>query len=77
MILRFALAESVAIVSIALTFAVTLTSVLIYLLGAAISLTLMAVHVWPSDRIIERVEQNLDREGGRSLLATAMSGDSG
>jgi len=74
MILRFALAESVALVAIVLSFAVRAATVTPYLLGAAISLVLMGLHVWPSERVIARVQENLDRDGGRSELATALRG---
>lgn len=74
MFLRFALAESVAIVSIALAFAITPTSITIYLLGAGISFVLMLVHVWPSQRLVDKVQAVLDRDGGRSDLSAALFG---
>jgi hypothetical protein len=74
LMLRFALAESVAIVSIALTFAAHPTSFSIYLLGAAISLVLMLVHVWPSQRVVLRIQTELDRDDGRSELSAALHG---
>jgi hypothetical protein len=70
--LRFALANSVAIISIALTFAVRPTSFTIYLLGAAIALALMGVHVWPSQRIVDKVQAVLDRDGGHSDLSAVL-----
>lgn len=75
MFLRFALAESVAIIAIAATFADNTSSITLYLLAAAISLALMAYHVWPSAQLIERVQQQLDRNGGRSDLAGWLRGD--
>ncbi|MDT4934391.1 MAG: hypothetical protein QOK11_2283, partial [Pseudonocardiales bacterium] len=56
------------------SFAVRAATVTPYLLGAAISLVLMGLHVWPSERVIARVQENLDRDGGRSELATALRG---
>jgi len=35
---------------------------------------LLAWHAWPSERITRRLEQSLDRDGGRSGLADALSG---
>lgn len=74
MTLRFAISESVAIVAIVLTFAQNSDSVLPYVLAAAISMALLAYHVWPSDSLIERVQTRLDRDGGHSRLADAMYG---
>lgn len=74
MVLRSALAQSVGIVSIALTFAATPKTITLYLLGGGISLLLLAVHVWPSQRVISAVAEQLDRAGGRSNLAPTMNG---
>jgi hypothetical protein len=74
MSLRFAISESVAIVAILLTFAQNSDSVLPYVLAAAISMALMAYHVWPSDSLIRRVQARLDRNGGSSRLADEMFG---
>ena len=74
MFLRFAIVEVVAIISIALLFTSRSNTVLPYVVGAAISLALMAYHVWPSDALINRVQDKLDRNGGRSDLADAMNG---
>jgi hypothetical protein len=74
MILRFAISESVAIVSIALLFAIASNTILPYVLAAAISFVLMAYHVWPSYALISRVQQQLDRNGGRSELAATITG---
>lgn len=63
MLLRFALAESVAIVGIALTFSDRRGNFLIYLLAAVISLALMSVHVWPSARLMQRAQDKLNRNG--------------
>lgn len=74
MILRFALAEAVALVALVLTLIERPRSVLTFVVGAAISLALAAVHVWPSERLISKVEQLLDRDGGRSELAAVLDG---
>ncbi|MEO8888552.1 MAG: hypothetical protein ABI301_06010 [Jatrophihabitantaceae bacterium] len=72
--IRLALSESVAFVSIVLMFSARPRSVQIYYLGGAATLVLMAYHVWPGQRVIERVQQNLDRDGGRSDLASVLAG---
>jgi hypothetical protein len=74
MVIRFALCESVALVSIALTFVASPRSVQTYYLGGAAALILMAYHVWPGQQVVGRVQQGLDREGGHSDLVTALTG---
>ena len=74
MILRFAISESIAIIAIALLFASKSNTVLPYVLAGAISMALMAYHVWPGDSLTSRVQQKLDRNGGRSDLANALNG---
>ena len=74
MFLRFALSEAVAIVAIALVFSFDSDTELPYVLAAVISLVLMAVHVWPSQSLISRVQAKLDRNGGRSDLSNALRG---
>lgn len=76
MILRFAMSESVAIVAIALVFASRSNTFLPYVVAAVIAELLMAYHVWPSESLIRRVQERLDRNGGRSDLANAMNGTS-
>ncbi|MGI8881847.1 MAG: hypothetical protein ACR2KJ_15345 [Jatrophihabitans sp.] len=68
MILRFALAEVVVLISIALTFVVTPLTVLNYLVGAALGVALILIHVWPSSRVLTRCAAAMDRDGGRSQL---------
>lgn len=68
MILRFALAESAALVSIVLAFVVTAGGMLLVLVGCAIALLTMALHVYPSERPIERYRRQLERDGGVSYL---------
>ncbi len=74
MILRFALSESVMIVAIALLFADRSDTIVPYLVGAVISELLMAYHVWPSESLISRVQQRLDRDGARSDLGSTLTG---
>jgi hypothetical protein len=76
MLLRFAISEVVAIISIALLFSSKSNTILPYVVGAVISLVLMGYHVWPSDALINRVQERLDRNGGHSDLANAMNGAS-
>ncbi|MFD1947989.1 hypothetical protein [Nocardioides aestuarii] len=68
MIQRFALSESIAIVSLALCFVVEQGGYVLLLLGCATSLTLMAVHVFPWSRPVGKVADALERDGARSGL---------
>jgi hypothetical protein len=72
MILRFVLSEAVAITSIVLALVVDAGGTLIALAGVAISLTLCVLHVWPSDRVLARIKDALEREGGQSDFDAAM-----
>ena len=67
LMLRLSLAESVAIIGIALAF-VGGRTVLLYDLGAAISILLLAVHVWPSLRTVDKVVGRLEADGARTGL---------
>ena len=64
---RLALAESVAIIGLVVAF-VGGRTVLVYDLGAALSVLLLALHVWPSMRTVDRVVEQLDRDGARTGL---------
>jgi hypothetical protein len=68
MILRFAVCEAIAIVSLAMAFVVGEGGWLGYVTGAAVSLVLMAVHVWPWSRPVDRVRLALERDGASSGL---------
>jgi hypothetical protein len=68
---RLALAESVAIVSLVLAFVAGRT-VLLYDLGAAITALLLALHVWPSLRSVDRVVAGLEQDGARTGLRELM-----
>ena len=67
LIRRLVLAESVAIIAIVLAFVAGRT-VLVYDVGAAVSVLLLAVHVWPSIRTVDRVVAALERDGARTGL---------
>ena len=67
LMLRLSLAESVAIIGILLAF-VGGHTVLLYDLGAAISVLLLAVHVWPSVRTADKVVERLEADGARTGL---------
>lgn len=75
MMYRVSLAVAVSIVAIAVTLGERPTSIMTYVLGAGISLVLMLVHGWPSHWSVTKVEQKLDRAGGRSELSVALSGE--
>jgi hypothetical protein len=74
MVLRFAVCEAVAITALVLAFALTPQTAMTYLVGAVLSLLLMLWHVWPSRRLVAKVEALLDRDGGRSGLQDALFG---
>jgi hypothetical protein len=65
--LRLSLAESVALVGLVLAFVAGRT-VLLYDIGAAVSVLLLAVHVWPSMRSVDKVVSGLERDGARTGL---------
>jgi hypothetical protein len=67
-VLRFAIAEAVAIISVALAFVVGDGGAVVCTIGVAISLTLSALHVWPSERVVARIREGLERDGGVSHL---------
>lgn len=66
--LRFALAESTAVLAVALAFVVNQGGFGTYLVGGAISLASMATHVYPWSFPIERYRARLERDGGTSYL---------
>jgi hypothetical protein len=69
---RMAIAEMPAIASIAVAFVAPEGGFVLYLLGAVISLGLLAQHVRPSDITIARTQQSLERERGRADLHAAL-----
>lgn len=71
MVQRFALCEVIAIVSIALCFVVSPGGYVLTLVGCATSLVLMAVHVFPWSRPVNRFTDSLEKDGARSGLPEA------
>lgn len=71
MMVRFALGESLALASIAGAFVISEGGYVLYLVGALLSLVLLWVHVWPSQRLVSRVADLLERDGVRSGLREA------
>ncbi len=60
---RLAMAESVAVIGILLAFLGR--TVLIYDVAASVSILLLMMHVWPSERTVDRVVTGLERDGRR------------
>ena len=73
-VLRGVLAESVAIASLVAAFVLQEGGFLGYVVGAAVSLALMAVHVWPGSRPVAKTIAALERDGGCSRLREVMDG---
>lgn len=71
LMVRLALAESVALIGLVLAFAAGHT-VLGYAVGAAVSLLLLALHAWPSLRSIDRVVAALEADGARTGLRSLL-----
>ena len=67
-VLRFALSEAPALVGMALAFVVDQGGYLVFLVGAGVSLALAALHVWPRDAQVTRVQQRLESAGARAPL---------
>lgn len=65
--LRFALSEAIAIVSLVAAFVLE-GGILTYAVGAVVSLALMVVHVWPWSRPVGRVAAALEASGRRTGL---------
>jgi phosphatidylglycerophosphate synthase len=68
MMMRMALAESVALIGIVLAFVTPQRSWLVFAVGAAVSLLLIALHVWPSRSSVDRVVASLEQDGARTGL---------
>lgn len=67
MMLRFAMVEVIAIVSIVVAFLID-GGVWTYAGGAVVSLALMAIHVWPGSRSVTRTAEALEARGQSSFL---------
>lgn len=70
-VVRLALCETVALVSLALVFAWGAEEWPGYVTGAAISVVLLVVHVWPWSRPVDRTRASLERDGARVPLREA------
>ena len=68
---RSAIAELPMIVSLALAFTIP-GGFYIVLFGTAATLNLLALHIWPSERSIERVQTSLELDGAHSYLREAL-----
>lgn len=73
-ILRFALSEAVALVALALSFVAETGGLVVLALGVVLAEVLMALYVWPGDRLVSAVQGALEREGGVSHLQAALEG---
>lgn len=68
MFLRFAFAEAVALASLAFAFVLVEGGFLIFVTGAVVSMVLLAVHVWPGRRPVEKTARALEANGTRTPL---------
>ena len=68
MIVRFAISESVARVSLAAAFVLPQGGFMIYAVGALVSLALMLLHVWPGSRPVGKIADVLESTGQHSHL---------
>lgn len=71
MMLRFALAEGLGIIAVALSFVVSSGGFVVLLVGVAISLALLAFHVWPWRRPVDKIADRLEAEGQPTPLRSA------
>jgi hypothetical protein len=71
--LRLALAEIPLVVSMALAFLPPTGGFWVVLLGAVITLGLTLIHVWPTQRSVDRVSDSLERSGTRSHLRESLA----
>jgi hypothetical protein len=68
---RMTIAELPMIISLALAF-LTPGGYYLVLFGAALTLNLLVVHVWPSERSIDKTIASLELDGTRSHLREAL-----
>lgn len=71
--LRLALCETAALAGVALAFVVQEGGLLVLVVGVIVAVFLMILLGWPGDRSITRVQESLDREGGRSQLVETLN----
>lgn len=72
--LRLAITEAPAIVSLAAAFVVLPETAWTYIVGAFWALFSVAWHGWPSRRVLRKLEASLDRDGARSRLSELAGG---
>jgi hypothetical protein len=72
--LRFALAEMPVLVGMAAGFIVDQGGYLVFLVGAAVTLALAVLHVWPRDTQVTRLQQRLESAGARAPLLETLHG---
>jgi hypothetical protein len=68
---RMSVAELPLLISLALAF-VTYGGFYLVLFGAAVTLNLLVVHVWPTERSVDRTAASLELGGARSHLREAL-----
>lgn len=68
---RTSIAELPMLIALALAF-VTYGGFYLVLFGAAVTLNLLAVHVWPSERSVDRTMVSLELDGSPSHLREAL-----
>ena len=71
---RMSVAELPLLISLALAF-VTYGGFYLVLFGAAVTLNLLVVHVWPTERSVDRTAASLELGGARSHLREALGLD--
>lgn len=72
MVLRFALVEAVPLAFVVITFVADEGGYLALVVATLGALALAWLHVYPREATVRRVEEHLDREGGRSHLWEAL-----
>ena len=75
LMLRMAMSESVVLVAMVLAFVTPARSWFLVALGAALSLLLLALHVWPSRSTGERVVASLESDGAVTGLGAVLGWD--
>ncbi|HEY5979602.1 MAG TPA: hypothetical protein VIT41_08200 [Microlunatus sp.] len=68
---RMSVAELPLLIALALSFA-TYGGFYLVLFGAAVTLNLLVVHVWPSQRSVDRTAASLELDGADSRLREAL-----
>lgn len=72
--LRLAITEAPAILSVAATFVILPTTAWTYIVSGFWALLSVAWHGWPSRRVLRKLEASLDRNGARSQLSELTGG---